>query len=198
MALMSRGGRFRTLTGLNSDLACILEDSIMNFFGTGTTRGSQCGVQFMMGKLFALEDFRKQLPVVDEDLGPALNDPLEVFAVKGKPANYSIEHDQSGRRYDASGDRVVASVHRILHRIAKHQQQNQVERRKLSNLTFSRDSQEQDQKRINNESPHDEFPPGQRSAPHGGECRMQRVECRVRRQKWKVVLPPRIELGSTV
>src|SRR6266581_187629 len=145
----------------------------------------------MMGKLFAFEDFRKELPIVDEDLRPTLNDPFEVFAVKGKPANYSIEHDQRGCRYDAPGDRVVASVHRILHRIAKHQQQNQVERRKLSNLTFSRDSQEQDQKRINNESPHDEFPPGQRSAPHGGECRMQSVACRVpsaeyrvRTQKW--------------
>jgi len=41
----------------------------------------------MMGKLFAFEDFRKELPIVDEDLRPTLNDPFEALPAKGKPAN---------------------------------------------------------------------------------------------------------------
>ena len=61
---------------------------------------------------------------------------------------------------------IVAAVHRILHRIAQDQQQNQVEWSELPDLPFTGEPQQQQDQPVDEHGPQHELGPGNGRFPH--------------------------------
>jgi hypothetical protein len=55
--------------------------------------------------------------------------------------------------------RVVAGVHRVLHRVRQDQQQDQIERRVLRGLALAGQAQEDQQEQVDHNSAENELPP---------------------------------------
>src|SRR6185369_12290282 len=117
----------------------ILEHGESYFSWTCTACRSKGCLEFMRRHLDLSHRRVIDLAVVDENHGPSLDKSLESLAVKGKPANARIDSNQCGCQDHAAGDAVVATVHRVLHGVAEHQEQHQIEGGQLSHLPLARE-----------------------------------------------------------
>jgi len=104
--------------------------------------------ELRLHELRALHDIPVHMAVMHENLRPSLDEPRKTLVAVGGAAHHPVNRHQTHGAAEPADDRVVAAVHRVPHRIAQDQEQNEIERCELAHLTLARQSQQCDQKDV--------------------------------------------------
>jgi len=153
--------------GDDGDVAGVFEDGDAAFVGAGAAAGAESGAQFVHGHATVTHGAVVDLAVVDEDDGVAFDPAFEAFAFEGEETDEVVKGNEGAGTDDAAGDGVVAAVHRVLDGVAEDEEEDEVERCELADLTFAGDAEEEQDEGVNDGAAEDEFPPGEAGVPHG-------------------------------
>src|SRR5258706_257743 len=108
-----------------------------------------------------------------DDNGPPPTQRLPPLLRTSRPRPPPVQPPQRHRQQNPPRHAVVPSIHRILHRIAHHQQQHQIKRRQRPHLPLPRQPQNHQQKPIHNHPPNHKLPPmRQADRPHTFSCKL--------------------------
>jgi len=121
----------------DGDGSVVLENGHVHIFDRCTTCSPDGGVKFVAGELGTHQNVWIQSPIVDQYFRTPFNESLKAFTAAGGDANKIVEcHERQGGD-EPPHQRVVSTIHRVLHSIRKHQQQNQIKRGELADLYFA-------------------------------------------------------------
>src|SRR2546426_2082165 len=153
---------------MDRNLPCIFNNGVMDFFDARDSSRSQSGVEFMMRQFLPFHNVGREFAVVNEYLGPTLNDSFQGFALISQTTYNAVCHYERRSGHNSARNGIIAPVHGVLHRITQNQQQDQIEGRQLTHLSFTGHPQNDQKEGINNEPAENELPPGKSSVPHEG------------------------------
>src|SRR5512142_1958581 len=95
----------------------------------------------------------EQLSVMNQYLGPSLNDGLQLLVSMGHHTHQKIQTYQRVCADEPSNQGIVACIHRVLDGICQHKKQDQIEWRQLSHLSFAGYAQQHQKKEIDYYTP---------------------------------------------
>ena len=159
------GGMFRN----HADRAIVFQNDRTHLRQVGVSLAANCGHEFVTGQLCISQGLLIDLTIMNKNLRTSFDQMLRLLAEKSNLTCEPVHRDECHRENHSSGNRIIPPVHRVLYGIAEHQQQHQIKRAHLADLTLARDSQDHDQKNIDDNAPQDEFPPRESHVPHHTE-----------------------------
>ena len=131
------GGRFLD----ESDGAGRFENAAVHF-REGSDSLPMCGRdQFRARHQFPVEMISQNPAAAHEIIAASLDQQLQFFMPVNETDNQVIGQQQRCRAHQAAGDRIVVSDDRVLNRIGKSEQNDQIERIELRQFAFAGDSQ---------------------------------------------------------
>ena len=169
----------------HADRAVVFQDRRPDCVQVGMSGFVDGGDEFLTRDLGVGQDIFINLAVMEEHLRIPFDELLHRLAGGGDPADDPVRRDQGDGEDHSRRDRVVAAIHRVLHRVAEHHQKDQIEGAHLPDLTFAGRPQQKDQEEINQKAPSDEFPPVNRHIPHASRL----AEAALRFHTFQVVIP---------
>src|SRR4029077_6704398 len=121
----------------HADRTIILEQRGAHLFNTAASGFAQSGHHFMTGKFSILQSLFKKLAIADEHFRPAFDQSLQFLASISENSNDPVDSDQGRCGNHPADHGIVATVHGVLNGITQDQEQDQIERRQLADLSFA-------------------------------------------------------------
>ena len=134
---MRRGRRIQILVLEQADRAVYFKHSQRDITVGCDAMLAQSSLQFIHADVFFRHMGQDQLPVVNEQAGLALNELAKATIAAGEFGDEIVHQQQRQRCHNSASERSVGAGHGVLHRIAKKQQEGQIERSHLANFAFA-------------------------------------------------------------
>ena len=133
----------------DTDSAVVFKYRGMNVLDTSATTLAKRGVELVMSEFGPRKDILVELAIVDEKLRTAFDCCRQTLAAIGGKAHEPVGRHQRRRRHEASDQRVVPSVHRVLEScVGEHEKEHKVKGCELADLTLARESEQRNEKDI--------------------------------------------------
>src|SRR5439155_23272390 len=111
------------------------------------------GQQILLGEQLSAHRLWSNLAVMDQDSGFTLDDPLDMGAARDDECQYQIGGQEYACANHPAGHRIVVSDHGVLQDVRQRQQNDDVERGQLAQLTPAEDPDGQEEEDVHGYRP---------------------------------------------
>src|SRR5512147_2288316 len=140
----------------------------MNLLDARTPRLAQRGIELVSRDVRLIHHAVVELAVVDQHERVPLDERLGPLAPRGGERDRRVERDEGRRRYETAEDRVVAAVHRVLHGVREDEEEDEVERSELPDLSLAGEAEENEQEDVDDGRAEDDLREDETARkPHG-------------------------------
>src|SRR6266571_82648 len=155
---LAAGQRFspwRRLARHDTDGTVLLENGEAHVRWLDDTRPAKRRVQILEGHALAREVIVQDATVVDEERRRRLEQPARALRAVGDLDDPPVQYQNDHGPDEPAEERVVRPDHRVLDDVRDQQQDDEVERRELADLTLAGEAERQEDEEVHDDRAHD-------------------------------------------